>query len=480
MSFRTHNSVVQGIVDSGISAKIGVTLQGYDAKLANIAGLSLAGNGAKALVVNGAGDSITFSEQMLGSAAFLSTGTSAGNVPVLDGSGKLASSVLPAIKVGDVSVVADIDARDAIVGMVEGDIAIVSSESKTYVYDGTAWQEMLAPSAAGSVTSVNGQTGAVSLSANDLSDVVVSSPAAGQVLRFNGTNFVNAVVDYADLANKPTLFSGSYNDLSDKPTLATVATSGSYNDLSDKPTMFSGDYADLVNAPELATVATTGAYSDLSGLPTLFSGAYADLTGKPTLFSGSYNDLTDKPVLFSGAYADLTGKPTLSTVATSGSYTDLSDKPTLFSGSYNDLTDKPVLFSGDYADLINKPTLGTMAAEAKADYYTKSEVDTAISGVSGDSSVAKDVVVKTDSGNVTATSSNHIIIINKVIGEATSVTLPASPAVGKMVIVKDGKGDANVNSITIVGTIDGAVNASIDAAYESVTVVYNGTQWNII
>lgn len=80
-------------------------------------------------------------------------------------------------------------------------------------------------------------------------------------------------------ANK---FSGSYNDLTDKPNLAAVATSGSYNDLTDKPT-----------------------------------------------FSGSYNDLTDKPTLFSGSYEDLTDKPTLATVATSGSYDDLLNKPAL-------------------------------------------------------------------------------------------------------------------------------------------------------
>ena len=95
--------------------------------------------------------------------------------------------------------------------------------------------------------------------------------------------------------NKPA-FSGSYNDLTDKPTLATVATSGSYNDLTDKPS---------------------------------FSGSYNDLTDKPTLFSGSYNDLTDKPTLFSGSYNDLTDKPNLATVATSGSYDDLLNKPAL-------------------------------------------------------------------------------------------------------------------------------------------------------
>ena len=44
-----------------------------------------------------------------------------------------------------------------------------------------------------------------------------------------------------------------------------------------------------------------------------FSGSYTDLTNKPTLFSGSYNDLTNKPTLFSGSYTDLTNKPTIPT-----------------------------------------------------------------------------------------------------------------------------------------------------------------------
>ena len=125
---------------------------------------------------------------------------------------------------------------------------------------------------------------------------------------------------YNDLTDKPTLFSGSYNDLTDKPALAPVATSGDYNDLLNKPA-FSGSYNDLTDKPTLATVATSGSYNDL--------------TDKPS-FSGSYNDLTDKPTLFSGSYNDLTDKPTLATVATSGSYNDLTDKP-LIPSTFEDL-----------------------------------------------------------------------------------------------------------------------------------------------
>ena len=50
--------------------------------------------------------------------------------------------------------------------------------------------------------------------------------------------------------------------------LATVARSGSYNDLTDKPT-FSGSYNDLTDKPTLATVATSGSYDDLLNKPTL-------------------------------------------------------------------------------------------------------------------------------------------------------------------------------------------------------------------
>lgn len=52
------------------------------------------------------------------------------------------------------------------------------------------------------------------------------------------------------------------------------------------------------------TIALT---SDITGGG--FSGSYNDLTNKPSLFSGSYNDLTSKPSLFSGSYNDLSDKP---------------------------------------------------------------------------------------------------------------------------------------------------------------------------
>ena len=45
----------------------------------------------------------------------------------------------------------------------------------------------------------------------------------------------------------------------------------------------------------------------------IFSGSYNDLNDRPSLFSGSYNDLTNRPSLFSGSYNDLTNRPTIPT-----------------------------------------------------------------------------------------------------------------------------------------------------------------------
>ncbi len=88
------------------------------------------------------------------------------------------------------------------------------------VSDGAEWQQV--PYVAGSVLSVNDETGNVTINATSLGLATVAT-------------------------------SGSYNDLANKPVLATVATSGSYNDLANKPV--------------LSTVATSGSYNDLTNLP---------------------------------------------------------------------------------------------------------------------------------------------------------------------------------------------------------------------
>ena len=129
--------------------------------------------------------------------------------------------------------------------------------------------------------------------------------------------------DYSDLINKPTIVSpvqSNWNE-SDSSSLAYIL---------NKPTLFSGNYNDLTNKPDLSVYALA---NSLAAVAT--SGDYDDLTNKPTLFSGNYNDLTNKPDLSVYALSS-----SLATVATSGSYNDLSNKPTI--PTYNET----VLWSG--------------------------------------------------------------------------------------------------------------------------------------
>jgi hypothetical protein len=123
--------------------------------------------------------------------------------------------------------------------------------------------------------------------------------------------------------------------------LATVATSGSYADLSNKPTIpaaqVNSDWnatsgvAQILNKPTLATVATTGAYSDLTGKPTLATvattGSYTDLSNTPTIPAAQVNSDWNA----TSGLAQILNKPTLATVATSGSYTDLTNTPAAYS-----------------------------------------------------------------------------------------------------------------------------------------------------
>jgi hypothetical protein len=78
----------------------------------------------------------------------------------------------------------------------------------------------------------------------------------------------NIVTSYNDLTDKPTLFSGSYTDLTGKPTLVT-----SYTQLTDKPTLFSGSYNDLTNKPTIPS--DINQLNDIDGLLNSDSGTGA-------------------------------------------------------------------------------------------------------------------------------------------------------------------------------------------------------------
>jgi hypothetical protein len=112
----------------------------------------------------------------------------AGGVAELDGSGKVPSSQLPALALTDVYVVNSEVAQLALAAQ-EGDVAVRTDLNKSFIHNGGVagtmadWQEMLTPTDL--VISVNGQTGAVTLSTTHVGE--------GTNLYFTNERAVDAV-----------------------------------------------------------------------------------------------------------------------------------------------------------------------------------------------------------------------------------------------------------------------------------------------
>lgn len=104
----------------------------------------------------------------IGTAAACNTWTSSWNVPILDSNWKLATSTLPWVALTDTFTVSTSSDLTSLSSADQWDIAIVTTENKTYVlsvapYSTAAnWKEILSPT--GWVTSVNGNTWAVTVS----------------------------------------------------------------------------------------------------------------------------------------------------------------------------------------------------------------------------------------------------------------------------------------------------------------------------
>jgi hypothetical protein len=115
----------------------------------------------------------------LGTVATKNTGTGNGNVPILDSNGKLADSVVPKIAMTNTFVVASQSAMLALSTAQEGDVAVRTDLNKSFILKSSPystlanWQELLTPT--DSVTSVNGSTGAVSVTLAGLGGVASST-----------------------------------------------------------------------------------------------------------------------------------------------------------------------------------------------------------------------------------------------------------------------------------------------------------------
>ena len=87
------------------------------------------------------------------------------------------------------------------------------------------------------------------------------------------------------------------------------------------------------------------------------------------------------------------------------------------------------------------------------------------------------ITVVTSGSSYSIAGADKVVVIRKSTGSATSVALPGATA-GRTIIIKDGKGDAASNNITISGgTIDGANSYVISVNRGSARLTFDGAEW---
>lgn len=319
---------------------------------------------------------------------------------------------------------------------------------------------------------------------------------------------LNAKANSADLATVAT--SGSYNDLTNKPTIPSLtsrtsasapATVGSLvlggNGTSTLPYAFPTIVGSTNDESFWSYIRTTditngiseaylGAYefdpteSWWSGKKEARLALYSDIPTVPTKTS----DLTnDSGFLTSVAWGDVTGKPTFATVATSGSYNDLSNKPTIPAAQVNSdwnatsgkaqILNKPTLAtvatSGSYNDLSNLPTIPTVNNATLTIQKNGTTVKTFTANAS--SNVTANITVPTTVSEL-SDASNYATITD-LAGKQDTLTAGDNISITSNTISADtgwvylGEQSLSANSDTLTYTLP--------AQYDNYKVVFYGT-----
>lgn len=174
----------------------------------------------------------------------------------------------------------------------------------------------------------------------------------------------------------------------------------------------------------------------------------------------------------------------LSTLSTSSiNNTDLVADNTYFRASINAATRAQFDLSAmPGATVTNIRPSGTATATLPTGTYT-------VAGLDLTQTIQNKYIVPRVSVHLTGvlglTTSFDVFLINKTIASATTVLAPGiAPALPAIFTIKDAKGDAGTNNITVFPTagftIDGAASFVMNSNYQSITLLWSGTNYFII
>lgn len=164
-----------------------------------------------------------------------------------------------------------------------------------------------------------------------------------------------------------------------------------------------------------------------------------------------------------------------------GNNTSTTDPVNLvISGSDSDVASA---LPGDIVLEVGKNTADDTTGQILATTdYTPVDDFALVTKIYVDSAIGTNETVTVITDNATVGEDDSIIISRPTINQPVSVTIPTGQLNGRRIIVKDGKGISEDFSLTIssVDLIDGQSNLVIQENYASVTIIFDGTTWNII
>ena len=206
-------NVTKGYVDTSLNTKVdkvegkGLSTNDYD-------------NSAKSAV------------DALGTASTCDTGTSEGNVPVINANGKIDTSILPALAITDTFTAAN-ESEMLALSAEKGDVCIRTDLSKTYILKQAPastlanWAEIVSP--ADAVQSVNNKTGVVTLNYSDVGAVGANTAITGATktkITYDSKGLVTSGEDL--VASDIPDISATYETKSNKSDSYTVSSSTTY------------------------------------------------------------------------------------------------------------------------------------------------------------------------------------------------------------------------------------------------------------
>ena len=256
-----------------------------------------------------------------------------------------------------------------------GDYAIVGSTDTVWVWDTdtTAWVNS---GTAGQVTSVNGQTGDVTVQATLVSGTNIKTVDGNSILGSGNLELSTYLTYPAGWTTNSTTKAFCDDIAADTTAVAGKAYLGEVT-FSDLP-------ASMANAEVVVEIMSGTTASNKIIKLTCSSGNTSPYAWQYTYWNNGTNTSGWQTWATSsqGAKADTAVQPgDLATVATTGDYGDLLNKPTIPSAQVNSDWNA----STGVAQILNKPTLGTMASANASDYTPTSGLATvATSGLYSD------------------------------------------------------------------------------------------------